>query len=200
MATPEQFAGSRRIILREAARLARLDAARLGQELRELRLGLGVHQAEVARAVGVSRSVISELEAGDPTVGLEIRRRAAVALGADLRINVYRGATPLLHDVAHARVIERILARRHPCWRAQIETRVPGPDGRRQTSGSRRSGRSSTTKWRPVSERGMPSSGAAWRSENGSVTGSAVGWPSTRSCVCRRHGIIACWSRHSARR
>ena len=127
MSTPDQLAGSRRVVLREASRLARMDAARLGQELRELRLGLGVHQADVARVVGVSRSVISELEAGDPTVGLEIRRRAAVALGADLRINVYPGATPLLHDIAHARLIERILGSRHPCWRAQIEARVPGP-------------------------------------------------------------------------
>ena len=43
MSTPDQLAGSRRVVLREAARLARMDAARLGQELRELRLGLGVH-------------------------------------------------------------------------------------------------------------------------------------------------------------
>jgi transcriptional regulator with XRE-family HTH domain len=132
MSTSDQLAGSRRVVLRESARLARMDAVRLGQELRELRLGLGIHQADVARVVGVSRSVISELEAGDPTVGLEIRRGAAVALGADLRINTYPGATPLLHDIAHARLIERIFGRRHPCWRAQIEARVPGP-GRSST-------------------------------------------------------------------
>jgi transcriptional regulator with XRE-family HTH domain len=132
MPARDRLAGSRRIVEREASRLARLDAVRTGQELRELRLGLGVPQAEVARAIGVSRSVISELEAGDPTVGLEIRRRAAVAVGADLRVNVYPGATQLLHDAAHARLIERILVRRHPRWRAQIEARVPGP-GRSST-------------------------------------------------------------------
>ncbi len=65
-------------------------------------------------------------------MGLEIRRRAAVTLGADLRINVYPGATPLLHDTAHARLVERILCGRHRCWRAQIEARVPGP-GRSST-------------------------------------------------------------------
>lgn len=132
MSARDQFAGSRRIVQREAARLSRLDAIRIGQELRELRLGLGVPQAEVARVIGVSRSVISELEAGDPTVGLEIRRRAAVAVGADLRINVYPGATPLLHDAAHARLVERLLGRRHRRWRAEIEARVPGP-GRSST-------------------------------------------------------------------
>jgi len=132
VSTRDHLAASRRIVEREAARLSRLDAIRTGQELRELRLGLGVPQAEVARVVGVSRSVITELEAGDPTVGLEIRRRAAVAVGADLRIAVYPGATPLLHDAAHARMVERLLGRRHRCWRAQIEARVPGP-GRSST-------------------------------------------------------------------
>ncbi len=132
MPTRDAFVAARRTAEREAARLARLDAVRIGQELRELRLGLCVRQADVARVVGVSRSVISELEAGDPTVGLDIRRRVAVVLGADLRVNVYPGATPLLHDIAHARLIERVLRRRHACWRAQIEARVPGP-GRSST-------------------------------------------------------------------
>jgi transcriptional regulator with XRE-family HTH domain len=127
MPSPDQLARSRRIVQREAVRLSRLDAVRTGQALREPRLGLGVPQAAVARAVGVSRSVICELEAGDPTVGLEIRRRAAVAVGADLRVNVYPGATPLLHDVAHARLIERLLGGRYPRWRARAEAPVPGP-------------------------------------------------------------------------
>ena len=80
----------------------------------------------MSRVVGVTRSVICELEAGDPTVGLEIRRRTAIALGADLRINVYPGATPMLHDAGHARIIERLLQRRHQRWKAEVEARVPG--------------------------------------------------------------------------
>lgn len=123
---------SRRVVEREARRLARLDGTRLGQELRELRLGLGVSQAAVARVVGVSRSVLSELERGEPTVGLEIRRRAAITLGADLRLSVYPGAQPMLHDAGHARIIERLLARRHRRWKADLETRVPG-SGRAST-------------------------------------------------------------------
>jgi HTH-type transcriptional regulator/antitoxin HipB len=129
---PDDGANSRRQIEREAIRLARLDASRIGQELRELRLSLGVRQADVSRVVGVTRSVICELEAGDPTVGLEIRRRTAIALGADLRVNVYPGATPVLHDAGHLRIIERILATRHRRWGAETEVRVPGP-GRAST-------------------------------------------------------------------
>jgi len=125
-------AHSRRIIEREATRLSRLDATRLAEELRELRLGLNVSQAAVAHLVGVSQSVISELERGVPTVGLEVRRRAAIVLGADLRVAVYPGATPMLHDAAHARIIHRLLRRRHSRWRAEVEARVPGP-GRSST-------------------------------------------------------------------
>jgi transcriptional regulator with XRE-family HTH domain len=123
---------ARGVVERESNRIARLDAARLAEELRELRLGLGVSQRAVARLVGVSQSVISDLEAGDPTVRLDVRRRTAIALGADLRVNVYPGSTPLLHDAAHARIIERLLARRHRRWQAQLEARVPG-QGRAST-------------------------------------------------------------------
>lgn len=128
----DDAARSRRVVEREATRLARLDATRISQELRELRLGLGVSQAAVARVVGVSRSVVSNIERGDPAVGLEIRRRTAIALGADLRVSVYPGSRPMLHDAAHARIIERILERRHRRWHAAVEARVPGP-GRAST-------------------------------------------------------------------
>jgi transcriptional regulator with XRE-family HTH domain len=115
-----------RLLDREAQRLARLDATRIGDEFRQLRLGLGVSQSAVARLVGVSQSSISDLERGDPTVGLVVRRRAAIVVGADLRINLYPGATPLIHDASHARIIEHLLVRRHRIWRADLEARVPG--------------------------------------------------------------------------
>lgn len=115
-----------RLVEREAGRLARLDAVRIAQELRELRLGLGVSQSAVARLVGVSQSVISDLERGDPTVRLDVRRRTAIVIGADLRINVYPGATPIIHDAGHGRIIERLLQRRHHRWNAEVEARVPG--------------------------------------------------------------------------
>src|SRR5450432_1610717 len=130
--TSTNLAGKRRVVEREAARFARLDAARIAEELRQLPLGLNVSQAAVARVVGVSQSVLSDLERGDATVGLEVRRRTAIALGADLRVAVYPGATPMLHDAAHARIIERLLKSRHRRWGAEVEARVPGP-GRSST-------------------------------------------------------------------
>lgn len=38
----------------------------------------------------------------------------------------------MLHDAGHARIIERLLRRRHQRWRADVEARVPGP-GRSST-------------------------------------------------------------------
>jgi transcriptional regulator with XRE-family HTH domain len=126
LADDGDLARSHRLVSREAARIARLDATNVGQEFRELRLRLGVRQSDVARVAGVARSVISELEAGDPSVGLAIQRRTAIALGADLRVHVYPGSTPMLHDAGHGRIIERIVASRHRRWQAELEARVPG--------------------------------------------------------------------------
>jgi len=100
--------------------------------MREIRLRLGLTQADVTRAVGVARSVISRLEAGDPAVSLTIRCRVAVLLGGRLRLPVYPDGTPMLHDTAHARIAERLVEQTHVRWRPALETRVPGP-GHRST-------------------------------------------------------------------
>jgi Helix-turn-helix. len=114
----------------EGDRQLRRTCVRFGEEFREIRLRAAVSQAAVARAIGVARSVICRIEQGDRNVSARIRARAAAALGADLRISIYPESAPLIHDAAHARIIEAVLALRHPRWRATIESPVPGP-GRR---------------------------------------------------------------------
>lgn len=84
----------------------------------------------MAAAIGVDRSVITRLERGDASVGAAIRARGCALLGADFRLQLYAERGPLVHDSAHARLVDRLLAMRHPGWRAQVETPVPGP-GRR---------------------------------------------------------------------
>jgi transcriptional regulator with XRE-family HTH domain len=97
-----------------------------------IRLRTGVSQAAVARAIGVDRASICRIEAGDPTVSDRIRARAAAVLGADFRLGIYPDAAPLIHDAAHARIVEALVRMRHPSWRARVEAPVPGP-GRRST-------------------------------------------------------------------
>jgi transcriptional regulator with XRE-family HTH domain len=121
-----------RTAIHEGDRQLRRTSIRFGEEFRQIRLRAGVSQAAVARAVGVARSVICGIEQGDPNVSPRIRARAAAVLGADLRISIYAEAAPLIHDAAHARLVEAVLALSHPSWHATVESPVPGP-GRRST-------------------------------------------------------------------
>ena len=121
-----------RTAVHEGDRQLRRTCTRCGEDFREIRLRAGVSQAAVARAVGVARSVICRIEQGDPDVSPRIRARAAATLGADLRISIYAESAPLIHDAAHARIVEAALELTHTRWRATIECPVPGP-GRRSS-------------------------------------------------------------------
>jgi DNA-binding XRE family transcriptional regulator len=59
----------------------RIDGARLGQRLRELRLAAGLTQAELARRTGIHRPNIARVEAGRHTPSLETLARLAQAIG-----------------------------------------------------------------------------------------------------------------------
>ncbi len=121
-----------RLAVNDGDRQLRRTSTRFGEELREIRLRAGVSQSAVARTIDVSRSVICRIEQGDANVSARIRARAAAALGAEFRIAVYPSNAPLIHDAAHARIVEALLRRCHPTWRATVEAPVPGP-GRRST-------------------------------------------------------------------
>jgi transcriptional regulator with XRE-family HTH domain len=128
--------GTIRKATNEGDRALRRTGRRFGEDFRELRLRFGVTQAAVARAIGVSRSVICHLEAGDEDVGTRIRARASAVLGATFKMALYADAEPMIRDAAHARLIETLLRLRHPGWHATIEAPVPntlaGP-GQRST-------------------------------------------------------------------
>jgi transcriptional regulator with XRE-family HTH domain len=121
-----------RTAINDGDRQLRTTASRFGEEFRLIRLRTGVSQSAVARAIGVDRAAICRLEAGDATVSVRIRARAAAVLGGDFRLGLYPAATPLIHDAAHARLVEGLLRLRHSSWRARVEAPVPGP-GRRST-------------------------------------------------------------------
>jgi transcriptional regulator with XRE-family HTH domain len=119
-----------RLAIREGDRLLRRTAARFGEEIRVLRLRRRISQAAVAKAVGVDRSVVSRLEAGDPSVSLRTRGRVAVVVGAELALGCYPRGRPTIVDAAQARVVEALLRMRDARWAATLESPVPGPGGR----------------------------------------------------------------------
>lgn len=121
-----------RTAIHDGDRQLRRTAVRFGEEFRLIRLRIGVSQAAVARAIGVDRAAICRIEAGDATVSNRIRARAATVLGGDFRLGLYPAASPLIHDAAHARLVESLLRLRHHSWRTKVEAPVPGP-GRRST-------------------------------------------------------------------
>jgi transcriptional regulator with XRE-family HTH domain len=121
-----------RTAIHDGDRQLRRTAIRFGEEFRLIRLRTGVSQAAVARAIGVDRAAICRLEAGDATMSNRIRARAATVLGGDFRLGLYPAASPLIHDAAHARIVEGLLRLRHSTWRTRVEAPVPGP-GHRST-------------------------------------------------------------------
>lgn len=57
----------------------------LGESLRHRRAQDRLSQAEVARLVGSSQSRVAKMEAGDPTVSLDLLVKSLLALGASRR-------------------------------------------------------------------------------------------------------------------
>ena len=77
---------------RRAAAHAELDAHVAGYHLKELRKSLGRTQAEVAAALGVSQSRISQIENGDlEAMELETLRAYAAALGGRIDVTISVG-------------------------------------------------------------------------------------------------------------
>lgn len=58
---------------------------RLADGLKRKRLARGISQGELAKVVRSSQSRIAKMEAGDPTVSLDLLIRALLALGASGR-------------------------------------------------------------------------------------------------------------------
>jgi transcriptional regulator with XRE-family HTH domain len=100
-------------------------------DIRATRVELGLSQAAVARAAGVSRSHLSRIELGlvDPP---RIDHLAAIAavLGMRLRVQLYPEGEPL-RDRVQAPALEAFRRRLHPtlAWRSEVV--LPGTGDRR---------------------------------------------------------------------
>jgi transcriptional regulator with XRE-family HTH domain len=102
-----------------------VDAVRIGLSLRALRLRRQLRQVDVAGKAGVSRGTISNIERGQlQPISMEMLRRVAAVLGADLDVQVrWHGAElDRLLDEGHARLVDVFTGRlRAIGWDVAIE-------------------------------------------------------------------------------
>ena len=92
MAERESWSGLRERRMAEPGAEEAYEAARLAFELgaavRELRLGCGCSQAQLASAAGMTQSAVARFEAGGTVPTLAVLGRIANALNADLTVRV----------------------------------------------------------------------------------------------------------------
>jgi transcriptional regulator with XRE-family HTH domain len=99
----------------------------LADELREARLKLGLTQAQVAAALGVTRSWVCRVElhqARRVTVDYLYRHAAIVGLKASVKLYPLGGA---IRDEAQAKYIARFVERVGHHWRVMLDVPIPIP-------------------------------------------------------------------------
>jgi len=112
-------------------RLGRADLIGIGREVRAARIGGGLTQAQVGRAVGLSYSQVGRIERGDHSAAsvLQLARVGAV-VGLDVRVRAYPGGDAL-RDTGQLALLDRLRTRLHPGLSMRTEVPLPIPGDRR---------------------------------------------------------------------
>lgn len=111
-----------------AARLAVEALSAMVHEFRQRRLALGLSQATVAAAAGMSASRLSRIER-DPRRRTSLLDLFAIgeALGLDIRLNAYQGGRPV-HDHVQIRLLPAVRQRIHALlgWLTEVPLPIAG--------------------------------------------------------------------------
>jgi transcriptional regulator with XRE-family HTH domain len=114
-----------------AARLAGRLRTSLADELRTVRIGAGLSQADVARAAHLSKAELSRIERGAaPWVSIDALCRIAAPLGLDLSVRLFPAGEPI-RDRAQQPLLARLRSRLAPDLRWKPEAVMPLPGDRR---------------------------------------------------------------------
>jgi transcriptional regulator with XRE-family HTH domain len=98
---------------------------RLADDGRIIRIGAGLSQGEVGRAIGVSHARVGRFERGEvPYPDLEFLGAYCAVLGLDLSLRAYPAGDPI-RDRAQLALLERLRARLHPSLRWRTEVPLP---------------------------------------------------------------------------
>ena len=112
---------------RETTRRIRRLHLQLGEEVRRLRLDAGLTLTDLGVVVGVHRSHLTRIEAGQAAPSLEVLAAVGVALGADLGVRYFSGSGPRLIDRFQALMMEELIRCLHSRWIVRLEVAVTHP-------------------------------------------------------------------------
>jgi len=108
-----------------ASRLVDHDLLKIGDELRNARVGAGLSLRFVGARVGRSATPVMRIERGlVPNVSVRQLARIGAVVGLNVRVRTYPGADPI-RDIAQAKLLGRLSARLHQ--RLGFQTEVPLP-------------------------------------------------------------------------
>lgn len=112
------------------ARLARHDLRTIGPELRSARVSRGLTTAEVAAAVGLSRSHVGRIErAIHPSTTVAQLARIGAVVGLDVRVRAYPGPVST-RDAGQLKLMRTFRDRLHATLRMELEVPVALGDQR----------------------------------------------------------------------
>ena len=95
-------------------RLAAVDLARAGHEIRVARQIIGKSLESVGRSSGISPSQVGRIERGSlRTASVDQLARVGAAVGLDIRVRAYPGPDPVL-EAGQAALLGRLRPRLHP--------------------------------------------------------------------------------------
>jgi transcriptional regulator with XRE-family HTH domain len=117
---------SRAVDLGEAR--GRAAVAKVVSDARIARVGAGLAQGEVARAIRVSASQYSRIERGlSPDLSIRKASRLCAVLGLDLSVRTFPAGDPI-RDAVQIALLERLRARCHSSltWRTEVPMELAG--------------------------------------------------------------------------
>jgi transcriptional regulator with XRE-family HTH domain len=116
-------------------RLGRGQRRRVGEDLRQARVGVGLSLREVGRRIGLSHSAVARRERGEvETLSIDQVAAMATVLGLDLRVSLYPTGAPV-RDAAHLALLDRFRSRLATSVRFRTEVPMPIPGDLRCADG-----------------------------------------------------------------
>jgi len=120
------MSGRPRVEVRAQLRAGEIRRALAG-DLRRLLDDSGIRPSALAKAAGVSPSMISRILLAQRDASPETLARVAIALGGDVSIRLTPGAGIAIHDAVQARMGEAFIRDVHSRWRPYLEVPVRTP-------------------------------------------------------------------------